>query len=87
MNELTITKKGKIATIKAGDKVSFTRTQQRGSSINVSSRDGVLMELGEEFSSVRAAKARAEETVRTDSLRPAGWQNALTEGLLAAFTE
>ena len=84
MNELNLTNDdGRTATLKPGDKCSFTRSRWNGSRGRISSREGVLVELGREVSSVKVRGK--QEQVRTDSLRPAGWQNALTEGFLKAF--
>jgi hypothetical protein len=68
--------------LKPGDKVSFTLARQEGrNGLRFSSREGTLVFRGPETSEVKFKNGRTA-FVATDSLRPIGQQNALTENFL-----
>lgn len=66
--------------IQAGEKITFITTRKVGRSFHCSSRDGVMVEYGENYSKVKAKNGKII-FVHTDSVRLQGQKNALTEAL------
>ena len=69
-------------TFKDGDRVSYTRTVQRGNCISISARKGTLMSTKGDVAFIRAQNGRLIH-VHTSNVRLVGQPNALTESIQA----
>lgn len=66
--------------IESGENISYTIVRKKGSSYHITSRDGTMIEYGEENSRVKGKDGKVR-LVETNGIRLAGEKNALTEAL------